>query len=330
MSHVVTRRWFVTRLPLALVAAPLAAEAQATVKVPRIAFLSTTASPDSPTTLAFRRGLQDLGYVEGQSIVIEWRWGGGHTERFSGYAAEVVRLNVDVIVAANDLAGRAAQQATTTIPIVVVVIGDPIGGGFAATLNRPGRNVTGLTSLSPDVAAKRLQIIKEAIPSASRIGLLVDTNDGAYRQGLNTVETAARTLSLQLIVREVKAPREIEDAFRGMVKKGADAAFLIGGTMLYANRVTVANEALRNRLPMMCGLEGAVTHGCLISYAAPLPDLFQRAAHLVDKILKGARPAELPIEQPTKFELVINLKTAKSLGLTIPPSLLLRADQLIE
>jgi putative ABC transport system substrate-binding protein len=274
----VTRRWFVTRAPLAVVAAPFPAQAQPPAKVPRIAFLSTTASPDSPSTLAFRQGLQDLGYVEGQSIVIDWLWGGGRTERFSAYAAEVVRRKVAVIVAANDLAGRAAQQATTTIPIVVAVMGDPVGSGFAMALSRPGRNVTGVTPLAPDVVAKRLQLLKEALPSASRIAILVDTNDLAYRQGLTTAERTAQALSVHVMAHEVKAPGEIHGAFRDMAKEGAHAAFVVGGTMLYANRVTVGSEALRNRLPMMCGLEGAVVHGCLMSYGTPLPELFRRAA----------------------------------------------------
>jgi ABC-type uncharacterized transport system substrate-binding protein len=285
----------------------------------------------SPTTDAFRQGLRDLGYVEGQNIVIEWRWGRGSTEQFPQFAAEVVKLNVDVIVAANDAAGRAAQRATKTIPIVVEIIGDPVGGGFVTSLAKPGGNVTGLTVSGPDVAAKRLQIFKEAFPGLSRVGLLVDTTDLSHAPSVREIETAAQAFGMRIGPRvDVGNPESLGAAFATIMKERTTALFVVGGTMLYANRTRLADLAVNNRLSMMCGPQQFVFAGCLMGYSTNFADVFRRAATYVDKILKGAKPADLPIEQPTKFELVINLKTAKALGLTIPPSLLARADQVIE
>jgi putative tryptophan/tyrosine transport system substrate-binding protein len=306
-----------------------AGEAQQAQRVARIAFLSTTSSPDSPTTTAFRQGLRELGYVEGQNIIIEFRWGAGSTERFPEFAAEVVKTNVDVIVAANDSAGRAAQQATKRIPIVAL-FSDPIGSGLVATLARPEGNITGLTMQATDLSAKRLQLLKETIPNLSRVALLVDTNDQSYREGVKEIQTAARTLGIQLRVHEVSNPSELNGAFTAIAKERVGAVIHVGGTMLYANRAEVAERALRNHLPMMCGVRENVDAGCLMSYSASLTDQFRRLARIVDKILKGAKPADLPVEQPTTFQLVFNMKTAKTLDLKIPRSLLQRADQLIE
>jgi ABC-type uncharacterized transport system substrate-binding protein len=317
-------------LALGLALAPLAVKAQQSGKIARIAFLSTTSSPDTPTTAAFRQGLRELGYVEGQNIIVEWRWGGGKTEAFPAFASEVARLNVDVIVAANDAAGRAAQQATKRIPIVIAVMADPVGSGFVSTLARPGGNITGLSMQAPELAAKRLQILKEAIPNLSRVALLADNNDLGHRQAATELEAAARTLGVQVRLHAVSDRRELNGAFATTVKEGAGAVFLIGGTMFYANRAEVGELALKSRLPMMCGPRETMHAGCLISYSAALTDRFRRAADFVDKILKGAKPADLPVEQPTKVPLVIDLKTAKALGLTIPQTLLLRADQVIE
>ena len=315
----------------ALLAAPLVAEAQQAGKVWRIAYLTTTSPGGSPTTDAFLHGLRDLGYVEGHNVTIEWRWGRGSTERFPDFAAEMVRLNVDVIVVGNDVAGCAAQRAIKAIPIVIVLIGDPVGGGFAATLSRPGGNVTGLTPQGTDVAAKRLQFFKEAFPRLSRIALLVDVADLSHGPSIREIETAGRVLGIELRPRvDISNPEALAGAFASMTKEGSTAVFAIGGTTLYANRRQLAELALNSRLPMMCSSPEFVSTGCLMTYSAHLADIFRRAAGYVDRILKGAKPAELPIEQPTKFELVVNLKTAKALGLTIPPSLLLRADQVIE
>jgi ABC-type uncharacterized transport system substrate-binding protein len=315
----------------ALLAAPLAAEGQPAGKVWRIAYLTTTSPGGSPTTDAFLHGLRDLGYVEGHNVTIEWRWGRGTTERFPDFAAEMVRLNVDVIVAANDLAGLAAQRATKTIPIVIVLIGDPIGGGFAATLSRPGGNVTGLTTQGTDVVAKRLQIFKEAFPHLWRIVLLVDVADLSHGPSVRQIEAAAQVLGVQLRPRlDVRNPATLAGAFATMTKEGSTAVFAIGGTMLYANRRQLAELALNSRLPMSCSSPEFMSAGCLMTYSASLADVFRRAAAYVDKIFKGAKPGDLPIEQPTKFELGINLKTAKALRLTIPPLVLARADQVIE
>ena len=330
-----TRSWlrrFALKVTLALgvLSGSLVAEAQQVDRVARIAFLATSPSPDSPTTAAFRQGLKELGYVEGRNIIIEWRWGGGKTERFPEFAAEVVKLNVDVIVAANDAAGRAAQQMTKSIPIVIATMGDPVSSGFVATLARPGGNITGLSLQTTDLAAKSFQLLKEAIPNVSRVAILVDTNDQSYRQALKEIQVAARLLGIQLRVHEVSHAGELNSAFASITKERVGAVFLIGGTMFYANRAGLAEHALKRHLPMMCGATGSMDTGCLMSYSARLTDRFRRAAYMVDKILKGAKPADLPVEQPTTFELVINMKTAKALDLTIPASLLLRADQLIE
>jgi putative ABC transport system substrate-binding protein len=301
------------------------------VRVPRIAFLTTTMPGSSPTTDGFRQGLRDLGYVEGQNIVIEWRWGRGSTERFPQFAAEAVKLNVDVIVAANDAAGRAAQRATSTIPIVVAIIGDPVGGGFAAGLAKPGGNVTGLTVSGPEVAAKRLQIFREAFPRLSRVGLLVDTTDLGHPLSVREIETASQVLGMRIGPRvDVRDPESLGGAFATIIKERTAAVFVVGGTMLYANRARLADLAVNNRLPMACGAQPFVVAGCLMGYSANFADVFRRAAGYVDKILKGAKPGELPIEQPTKFELLINLKTAKAIGVSIPPSVLAQADQMIE
>jgi putative ABC transport system substrate-binding protein len=326
-----TARLLVSVLVLGLLAAPLAAAAQQAGKTPRIAFLTTTSPGGSPTTDAFLHGLRELGYVEGYNMTIEWRWGRGSTERFPDFAAEMVRLNVDLIVAANDVAGRAAQRATITIPIVIVIIGDPVGGGFAATLSRPGGNVTGLTTQGTDVVAKRLQFFKEAFPHLSRMALLVDVTDLSHGPSVREIEAAGRVLGVQLQPRmEVSNPATLARAFATLTKEGSTAVFTIGGTTLYANRRQLAELALKSRLPMACASPEFVSTGCLMTYSTNLADIFRRAAGYVDRILKGAKPAELPIEQPTRFELVVNLKTAKALGLTIPPSLLLRADRVIE
>ena len=324
------RRFLLTSLAGAL-AAPLAAEAQHASRMPRIAFLTTTSPGGSPTTDAFVRALRELGYVEGQNIVIEWRWGRGGTERFPQFAAEVVRLNVDVIVAANDAAGRAAQRATRAIPIVIPTIGDPVGGGFVASLARPGGNITGITSTGPDLAAKRLQIFKEILPRSSTVALLVDLTDLGHESAVREIENAAPTLGIKVGPRvDVRSPGALTDAFATILKEGATAVLAVGGTMFYANRARLTELAVTNHMPMMCGPSPFVTAGCLMGYSSSLPDSFRRAAGYVDRLLKGANPADLPVEQPTKFEFVINAKTAKALGLTIPPSLLARADQVIE
>jgi putative ABC transport system substrate-binding protein len=323
------RRFLLTSLGGAL-AASHAAEAQPARRLPRVAFITTTSPENSTSADSFRQRLGDLGYVEGQNIVIEWRWGRGKTERFAEFAAEVVRIPVDIIVAGNTPAGFAAKRATQTIPIVIATMTDPVGDGFVATLARPGGNITGLTLTTPELTAKRLQLLKEAISILSRVAYLADRNAGGYKQTRLAAETAARSLRVQLQVHEVSDPGDLDAAFASMGRQGAGAALVPSGTMLYANRAQVAELALKSRLPTICAEREHAEVGCLISYGARIRDVFASAANLVDRILKGAKPAELPVEEPTKFELVINLKTAKALGLNIPPSLLQRADQVIE
>ncbi|HEV3165411.1 MAG TPA: ABC transporter substrate-binding protein [Isosphaeraceae bacterium] len=325
------RRTFIAALIGGLLAAALTAEAQGPGKVARIAFLTTTSPENSPTTDAFRRALRDLGYVEGQNLAVEWRWGRGTTEQFPEFAADVVRLNVDVIVAANTAAGRAAQRATKTIPIVIPTMGDPVADGFVASLAQPGGNITGLSFQSPDLQGKRLQILREALPSVFRVALLMDSNETKYRQVVREAESAARAIGVrpQPLV-EVQSPNDLPEAFSRITRERANAVLVVGGTMLYVNRVLLAQHALKARLPMVCDVREDTEAGCLMSYGASLEDLFHQAAKLVARLLRGARPSDLPVEQPTKFDLVINLKTAKALGLTIPPSLLQRADEVIE
>jgi putative tryptophan/tyrosine transport system substrate-binding protein len=323
------RRAFVTGLG-AVLATPLATGAQQPVKSPRVGFISTGSPTGSPAIEAFRGAMRDLGYVEKQNITIEWRWGHGKTERFSEFAGELVRLNVDMIVAANTPAGHAAQAATKTIPIIVVTMVDPIDDGFIRTFPRPGGNVTGLTLRAPELHGKRLQLFKEAVPTASPIAGLVEL--GPTRQTeTKEAEAAARTLGILLQpVVEVRDAGELDAAFGKISQARARGVFVVGRTTFFANRVLLADRALKSGLPMMCDFRTEVEVGCLMSYGPNLEDLFRRAAGFVDRILKGAKPADLPVEQPTKFELAINTKTAKLLGLTIPPSLLARADQIIE
>jgi putative ABC transport system substrate-binding protein len=274
--------------------------------------------------------LGDLGYVEGQNIVIEWRWGRGKTDRFPEFAAEVARIPVDIIVAANTPAGVAAKRATQSIPIVIATMVDPVGDGFVATLARPGGNITGLTLTTPELTAKRLQLLKEAISTLSRVAYLADRNAGGYRQTRLAAETAARSLGVQLQVHEVSGPGDLSAAFANMSRQGAHATLVPSGTMLYANRSQVADLAQKRRLPTICAEREHAEAGCLISYGARIRDVFRSAANLVDRILKGAKPADLPVEEPTTFELIINLRTAKILDLTMPPALVLRADQVLE
>jgi putative ABC transport system substrate-binding protein len=330
VNYIGTRLKLITLLALPLLAVPLAGEAQPGRRVPRVAFITTTSPETSTSADAFRQRLSDLGYVEGQNIVIEWRWGRGKTERFPEFAAEVVRIPVDVIVAANTPAGFAAKKMTQTIPIVIATMVDPVGDGFVTSIARPGRNITGLTLQTPEITAKRVQLLKEAIPAVTRVGFLADRNAGGYKETRQAAEAAARSLGVQLEVQEVGSPDDLNGAFASMSRQGAGAVLVPAGTMLFANRAQVAEQAQKTRLPTMCGEREHANAGCLISYGARIRDVFQGAANLVDKILKGANPAELPVEAPTTFELIVNLKTAKALGLTIPPSVMLRADQVLE
>ena len=330
------RRAFLARTGAVLLAAPFAAEAQQAGKVARIGFLVTGSleSREARAILdAFRQGLLERGYVEGQNIVIEYRSADGKIERLPGLAIELVRLKVDLIIAGNTPMARAAQQATTSIPIVGSVMGDPVGDGLVASLARPGGNITGLTFLGPELVPKRLGLLKEALPRVSRVAALWHPGsfgDRTIRDMLKETEAAARTLGVQLQLVEVRGPDDFDRAFSTMTKERTEALVQVPSTMLFNERRNIVTLVTKHRLPSMFHAREFVELGGLISYGASITDLYRRAATYVDKILKGARPADLPVEQPTKFELVINLKTAKALGLTIPQSLLLRADEVIQ
>jgi putative ABC transport system substrate-binding protein len=319
-------------LALGLLAAPFAVTGQQPAKVARIGYLVTGAleSPETRVALdAFRQGLRERGWVEGQNIIIEYREAHAKIERFLELATELVHLKVDLIVAANTPAARATQRVTTTIPIVVPAMGDPVGDGLVASLARPGGNVTGLTFLGPELIPKRLELLKETLPTTSRVAAL--WHRGAYGEGmLKETEAAARTLGLQLQLVGVQGPDEFERAFTTMAREHPDALIVLPSPMLFVERRRLVDLAAKHRLPAIYNAREFVELGGLMAYGASINDLFRRVATHVDKILKGAKPADLPVEQPMKFELVINLKTAKALGLTIPPLLLFRADEVLE
>jgi len=314
---------------------PFATSAQQ-AKVPRIGYLVTGSleSPDARLFLdAFRQGLHERGYVEGQNIVIEFRAANGEIERFPALASELVRLKVDVVVAANTPGARALQQATTTIPIVVPVMGDPVRDGLVASLARPGGNITGLTFLGPELVPKRLALLKQALPMVSRVAAL--WHPGAYGDRtmsdmMKETEAAVRTLGVQLRLVAVQGPDEFERAFSTIGGERADALIVFPSPMLFLERRRIVDLAAKHRLPSMAMGREFVELGGLMSYGASITDLSRRGATYIDKILKGAMPADLPVEQPTKFELLVNLKTARELGLTIPREFLLLADEVIE
>ncbi len=315
---------------LLLLAAPLA-EAQQTRRIPRVGVLGGQSPEGSPPILALRQGLSELGYVEGQTIALEWRWAQGKNEGFAGLAAELVQLKVDIIVAGTDPAVQAAQRATRTIPIVMAFATDPVSLGFVTSLARPGGNITGLSfQSSPEIAGKRLQLLREIAPTVARVSILGDPREPDTQDGLREMEAVARGLSVQLQPVEVRSGGELDRAFAAIVREHAGGIVILRGTVLFAYRARIAQLAAKHRLPTMAWQRGLTEAGGLMSYGASLSDLARRAAYFVDKILKGAKPADLPVEQPTKFELVINMKTAKALGLTIPQSMLIRADQIID
>jgi len=317
-----------------LLVAPLAAQ-EPPAKVARIGCL-VSGGLDSPETRvlldAFRQGLRERGYVEGQHIVMEYRAADGQLERFPELATVLARLPVDLIVAPNTLAARAAQHATTTIPIVTIVMGDPVSDGLVASLARPGGNITGMTLLAPELVAKRLELLKEALPRVVRVAALWHPDAYAERTTramVQATEAAARTLGVHLHLVEVQNPDELDRAFATMAQEHAEALLILPSPMLYTARRHIIDLAARHRLPAISAALEMVELGGLIAYGASIPDLWRSAAIYVDKILKGTAPADLPVEQPIKLELVINLKTAQALGLTIPPTLLFRADKVI-
>jgi len=326
------RRMFLSALTGSLLTAPRVARAQQAGKVYRIGLLGTVplTNPGAARIWGgFFEGLQQLGYVEGRNIVIEGRYSEGRFERLPGLAAELVRLKVDVIVAATTTP-TAAKSVTSTIPIVMTNEADPVGSGLVASLAKPGGNVTGLTSRVTDLVGKRLQLLKEVMPQLSRLAVLANPLDPDHRSALQEAQAVARTLKLRLEIVEARSPTEVAGAVSAATKGQAGALFVLGGPMLFIEHARIVDLAAKGRLPVYGTQREYAESGGVLTYGILQRDNFRRAATYVDKILKGAKPADLPVEHPTKFELVINMKTAKALGLTIPQSLLQRADQVIE
>lgn len=322
-----------TLVVLALCLAPLAAETEESPagKVYRVGFLASATASAAPHLLqAFRQGLRDLGWVEGRNIAIEYRWAEGRPERLIVLAADLVRLNVDVIVSPGTRGPLAAQHVTRAIPIVMMTARDPVASGLAASLARPGGNVTGLTVMAPELGGKQLRLLKEVVPGLVRVGVLWNSHSLYPALVMKETQLAASAMGILVESLEVRVPEDFEKAFEAALLGQVGALITVEDSLTVTHRRWIMDFAAQSRLPTIYGVREFVDAGGLMMYGADLRDLFRRSAAYVDRILKGARPADLAIEQPTMFELVINRKTAKALGLTIPPSLLLRADQVIE
>ena len=322
------RRTFIGAVAGALLAAPLATEAQQAGKVPRIGYLSLNSAEASPHVhAAFRQGLRERGWIEGQNILIEYRFAGGKVDQLPTLVAELIRLNVDIIVTTSSTTTRAAKDAAKTIPIVMALSANAVGEGFVTSLAHPSGNITGMTFLvGPEIAGKHLELLKEVAPAASRVAVLTNPTNGSHPALTRELQVAARALGVQLQVLEARSPEQFDDAFAAMTRERAAALLVLTDAMFHGQRRRIVDLAAA----AMYHQREFVDAGGLISYGASVSDLLRRAATHVDKILKGAKPGDLPVEQPTKFELVINLKSAKALGLTIPQSLLLRADEVLE
>jgi len=318
---------------IAFVVAVVVAEAaaQQPKKVPRIGFLATVSpSAISDRVEAFRQGLRELGYVEGKNIVIQWRYGEDKADRLPGVVAELVRLKLDLIVSVGPLTTRSAKEATSTIPIVMAQDPDPVDNGFVASLARPGGNVTGLSTLAPEISGKQLELVKEIIPKLSRVAVLGTSARPGNAQVLKEIELAAAAFGVKIRYLEILGLKDIEPAFREAGKGRDEAVLVLGGPVLNSHRTQITDLAAKNRLPAIYERVEFVDAGGLMFYGASITEMFRRAATYVDKILKGAKPADLPVEQPKKFEFIVNLKAAKQIGLTIPPNVLVRADKVIK
>jgi putative ABC transport system substrate-binding protein len=322
------RREFITLLGGAAVAWPLAARAQQAGKLPTIGFLGTDAAGWRPWHDAFVGRLRELGRIEGRTVAIEYGWSEGRPERAAEIAAEFVRLKVDVIVTAGP-GVAASKQATAVIPIVFAIATDPIGAGLVASLARPGGNVTGLSAQQSDLAGKRLELLREVVPRLRRLAIMGNVGFPETVLEMGEVQAAARMLGLEVAPLEIRRAEDIAPAFAALNAQ-ADALYVVTDALIGANRTRIITFALGTRLPTIFGTRDYVQAGALMSYGPNFPDLFRRAAELADKILRGTKPADIPVEQPTKIELIINLKTAKALGLAIPPTLIARADEVIE
>jgi ABC-type uncharacterized transport system substrate-binding protein len=325
------RKIFVLALSAMLFTVYVSADAQQATKIPRIGYLALGSPSGNPfRTEAFRQGLRELGYVEGKNIIVEYRYAEGKFDRQPALAAELVRLKVDVIVTAGPPSTRAAKEATATIPIVMTQVGDPVGSGFVASLARPGGNITGLCTLAPELSGKQLELLKEIVPKLSRVAVFGTSTNPDNAQLLKEVGLAAEAFGVKLQYLDIRDPKDIETAFRVASKGRADAVIRVGGGGVGAHRTEIADLAVKSRLPAIYYDPQYVDAGGLVFYGVNVTDLDRRAATYVDKILKGAKPADLPVEQPKKFEFIVNFKAAKQIGLTIPPNVLARADKVIK
>jgi putative ABC transport system substrate-binding protein len=325
------RRTFLGSLAGGLLAAPLAAEAQQTGNVYRIGFLgNSTAALEANLVGPFREGLRDLGYVEGRNVLIEYRWAEGKYDRFPALIGELLALKVAVIVTAGTPATLAVKKATTSVPLVMLAVGDPVGTGIVPSLSHPGGNITGLTAISTEMDAKRLELLREVVPSVSYIALLWNAGSPLQVLAEKQVQAAAQGLRMRVLSLGVKTEEEIKSALAVMARERPDALLVLADRLLLHHRALIMDFATRHRLPGVHAYRELVEAGGLMSFGPSYADMHKRAAYFVDRILKGAKPGDLPVERPLTFELVINLKAAKALGLTIPQSLLLRADQVIE
>jgi len=326
----VSREIFVWLVAIVFVTAPSVAHGQQATKPPHIGFLFVSAlSSNSARIEAFRQGLRDLGYVEGKNIAIEWRSADGKPDRVPALAAELTHLKIDLLVTAGPAATRPAKEGTATVPIVMAQDTDPVGNGFVASLAQPGGNITGLSTLSPELSGKQLELLKEIVPQLSRMAVLGISTRPGNAQALKEMELAAAAFKVQLEYLDVLDVKDIEPAFRAANKKHVNAILMLGNPIATSHRKRIIELAIKNRLPAIYDRPEFVEDGGLMTYAVSQNDLYRRAAPYVDKILKGAKPADLPVQQATKFEFVINLKAAKQIGLTIPPNVLARADRVI-
>src|SRR5438128_1388344 len=325
--------WCIVTLTLSLLAAPLAADAQQAGKVPRIGFLGVTSPSDRPSHLdAFRQRLRELGWVEGQNVVIDYRYAEDRVDRLPDLAAELVRLKVDLIIAsAGTQVATAAKNATETIPIVMIAVRDPVGTGLIASLARPGGNITGVSgSAGLEWVTKQLELLKETVPKIRHVAILSNPDNAYHQLAIREVNVAARSLGVQLQLLEARGPNEFDGAFAAMAKERVEALLVLSDAIFNSHGTRLADLAARSRLPAAFGVRDDVEAGGLMSYGPSILDSYRQAATYVDKILKGAKPADLPVEQPMKFELVLNLKTAEALGLTIPPLILFQADEVLQ
>jgi ABC-type uncharacterized transport system substrate-binding protein len=331
MRELMRKTFFGFSLSTMLFALSFPAQAQQPTKVPRIGYLNASSPSTNPARIeAFRRGLRELGYVEGKNIVIEYRYAEGKLDRLPALLAEIVRLKVDVIVTAGPPGTRAAKEAAVTIPIVMGFDNDPVGNGFVASLARPGGNITGLSTLAPEISGKQLELLKEIVPRLSRVAVLGTSTQAGTAQSLREVELAAEAFAVKLQHVDVLDTKDIEISFKAATKGHAEALLVPQSAVINPQRKKIAEFAAKNRLPAVYPQTEYTEAGGLMYYGANTADLFRRAATYVDKILKGAKPADLPVEQPTKFEFIVNLKAAKQIGLTISPNVLARADKVIK